>query len=185
MRKMLEIKDSVAVTTGGAMGIGKCVATFWVQNGGKVVLGDMAQQALEQTKAELGAMGGKVATVVCNVTKEDHCARRGLADKIRCVAIAPGYVATPMVSGMNQKALDKILADVPIGRLVEPEEVAQLVGDLYRNEAVAGEVYYIHADPLPTTGLGSSRRVPIFRLRASVLPLFPQAKKGRKRNSDW
>jgi 3-oxoacyl-[acyl-carrier protein] reductase len=49
-----------------------------------------------------------------------------------------------MVKGMDQKALDKILADVPIGRLVEPEEVAQLVGDLYRNEAIAGDVYFIN-----------------------------------------
>ncbi len=70
--------------------------------------------------------------------------RRGLADKIRCVAIAPGYVGTPMVKGMNQKVLDKILAQVPIGRLIEPEEVANLVGDIYRNEALAGDVFYIH-----------------------------------------
>jgi len=70
--------------------------------------------------------------------------RRGLADQIRCVAIAPGYVATPMVKGMHQKALDKILTNVPIGRLVEPEEVASLVGELYRNEAVAGETFFIH-----------------------------------------
>jgi 3-oxoacyl-[acyl-carrier protein] reductase len=70
--------------------------------------------------------------------------RRGLADKIRCVAVAPGYVGTTMVKGMDQKALEKILADVPIGRLIEPEEVATLVCDLYRNEALAGDVYYIH-----------------------------------------
>jgi 3-oxoacyl-[acyl-carrier protein] reductase len=70
--------------------------------------------------------------------------RRGLADRIRCVAVAPGYVGTAMVRGMNQKALDKILSQVPIGRLIEPEEVAQLVGDIYRNEALAGEVFFIH-----------------------------------------
>lgn len=70
--------------------------------------------------------------------------RRGLADKIRCVAVAPGYVATPMVAGMNQKALEKILAEVPIGRLVEMEEVASLIGEIYRNEAVAGETFFIH-----------------------------------------
>lgn len=28
--------------------------------------------------------------------------------------------------------------------MIEPEEVAALVGDLYRNEAMAGDVYYIH-----------------------------------------
>jgi 3-oxoacyl-[acyl-carrier protein] reductase len=70
--------------------------------------------------------------------------RRGLANQIRCVAIAPGYVATPMVKGMNQKALDKILDQVPIGRLVEPVEVASLIGELYRNEAITGETFFIH-----------------------------------------
>jgi 3-oxoacyl-[acyl-carrier protein] reductase len=58
--------------------------------------------------------------------------RRGIADSIRCVAIAPGYCATPILKGMNQNALDKILKDVPIGRLVEPEEVASLVCELYQ-----------------------------------------------------
>ena len=70
--------------------------------------------------------------------------RRGMADKIRCVAIAPGYVGTPMVKGMPGKVLDKIVGQVPIGRLIEPEEVASLVGELYRNEALAGDVYFIH-----------------------------------------
>ena len=70
--------------------------------------------------------------------------RRGLGHQIRCVAVAPGYVGTPMVRGMNQKALEQILGNVPIGRLIEPEEVASLVGELYRNEALAGDVFFIH-----------------------------------------
>lgn len=70
--------------------------------------------------------------------------RRGLADKIRCVAVAPGYCATPILEGMNKKALDKIVEAVPIARLIAPEEIASLVGELYRNEALAGDVYYIH-----------------------------------------
>ncbi len=252
---MLEIKDSVAVITGGASGIGLSVAKYWVRNGGKVVLGDIVEDALKTAAAELG---GDVAAVVCNVTDEDDCARladtaiekfgkinlvapfagiimdglmvatdratgkvkkkmaldrfqkvvdinltgvfltirecterminndckgliclvsstgslgtagqinysstkaamsvmpkvltaeffrRGLADKIRCVAVAPGYVGTPLVKGMNQKALDKIIGQVPIGRLIEPEEVAAFVGDIYKNEALAGDVYFIH-----------------------------------------
>jgi 3-oxoacyl-[acyl-carrier protein] reductase len=36
---MLEIKDSVAVITGGAKGIGFAIAEYWVKNGGKVVIG--------------------------------------------------------------------------------------------------------------------------------------------------
>ncbi len=255
---MLKIKDSVAVITGGGGGIGLAIAKYWIQNGGKVVIADVAKEMLQQAEAELKDLGGEMAAVVCNVTDEDDCARladaaiekfgkinlvapfagiikdglmlstdketgkvkkkmaldnfktvvdinltgvfltvrecaerminnnckgliclisstgslgtagqinysstkaamsvmpkvitaeffrRGLADKIRCVAVAPGYVGTPMVKGMNQKALDYIIGQVPIGRLVEPEEVATLVGDIYRNEALAGDVFFIH-----------------------------------------
>lgn len=42
--------------------------------------------------------------------------RRGMADKIRCVAIAPGYVGTSMAKGMDQKASEKIVSDVPMGK---------------------------------------------------------------------
>jgi len=255
---MLEIKDSVAVITGGSGGIGFAFARYWVQNGGKVVLADVIEDALARAESEIAAMGGEVATTYCNVTKEEDCARladlaierfgrinlvapfagiikdglmvstdretgkvtdkmsleqfqsvmninvtgvfltireclerminnnckgliclvsstgslgtagqvnyssskaamsvmpkvitaelfrRNLSGKIRCVAIAPGYVGTPMVKNMNQKALDKIVEQVPIGRLIEPEEVASLVGELYRNEALAGDVFFIH-----------------------------------------
>ncbi len=255
---MLEIKDSVAVITGGGGGIGLTIAKYWIQNGGKVIIADVAEEMLQQAEAELKDLGGEVVAVVCNVTDEDDCARladatiekfgkinlvapfagiikdglmlstdketgkvkkkmaldnfqmvvdinltgafltvrecaerminnnckgliclvsstgslgtagqinysatkaamsvmpkvitaeffrRGLADKIRCVAVAPGYVGTPMVKGMNQKALDYIIGQVPIGRLIEPEEVASLVGDIYRNEALAGDVFFIH-----------------------------------------
>ena len=98
-------------------------------------LGTAGQINYASTKAAMSVMP-KVITA--------EFFRRGLADKIRCVAVAPGYVGTPMVKGMNQKALDYIIGQVPIGRLIEPEEVAALVGDIYRNEALAGDVYFIH-----------------------------------------
>ncbi len=60
---------------------------------------------------------------------------RGIKN-IRCVGIAPGYTATPMLTGMNQDALKAILADVHLGRLVEPEEIARLIGHCVENEAI-------------------------------------------------
>jgi 3-oxoacyl-[acyl-carrier protein] reductase len=98
-------------------------------------LGTAGQINYSSTKAAMSVMP-KVITA--------EFFRRGLADKIRCAAVAPGYVGTPMVKNMNQKALDKILNEVPIGRLIEPEEVADLVGAIYQNEALAGETYFIH-----------------------------------------
>ena len=98
-------------------------------------LGTAGQINYSSTKAAMSVMP-KVITA--------EFFRRGLADKIRCAAVAPGYVGTAMVKNMNQKALDKILGEVPIGRLIEPEEVADLVGAIYQNEALAGETYFIH-----------------------------------------
>ena len=43
---MLDIKDSIAVITGGGGGIGLEVAKYWVQNGGKVVIADVAEKLL-------------------------------------------------------------------------------------------------------------------------------------------
>jgi 3-oxoacyl-[acyl-carrier protein] reductase len=98
-------------------------------------LGTAGQINYASTKAAMSVMP-KVITA--------EFFRRGLADRIRCVAVAPGYVGTEMVKGMNQKALEKIVAQVPIGRLVEPQEVAMLVGDIYKNEALSGDVFFIH-----------------------------------------
>jgi 3-oxoacyl-[acyl-carrier protein] reductase len=60
---------------------------------------------------------------------------RGIRN-IRCVGIAPGYTGTPMLTGMNQDVLKAILEDVHLGRLIEPEEIAELVGHCVTNQAI-------------------------------------------------
>lgn len=55
---------------------------------------------------------------------------------IRCVAIAPGYVGTPMVKNMNQDALGALLKGVHLGRLIEPGEIANAILYTIENEAM-------------------------------------------------
>jgi len=57
---------------------------------------------------------------------------------IRAIAIAPGYTATNLLTGMNQDALQRILADVHLGRLVDPLEIASLIAHCVENEAING-----------------------------------------------
>lgn len=57
---------------------------------------------------------------------------------IRVVAVAPGYVGTPMVKGMNQEALSGLLKGVHINRLIEPSEIADTIVFAAQNEAVDG-----------------------------------------------
>ncbi len=54
---MLEIKDSVAVITGGTGGIGLALARYWLSMGGKVLLADVAVEALEKAERGLGGYG--------------------------------------------------------------------------------------------------------------------------------
>jgi 3-oxoacyl-[acyl-carrier protein] reductase len=60
---------------------------------------------------------------------------RGIKN-VRCVAIAPGYVGTPMVKGMNQEALTGLLKGVHLGRLIEPEEIADAIVYACKNDAI-------------------------------------------------
>ena len=64
---------------------------------------------------------------------------------IRVMSIAPGYVGTPMVKGMNQDALADILKDVHIGRLIEPEEITHAISMIIENEAFDGTCLEITA----------------------------------------
>jgi len=50
-------------------------------------------------------------------------ARKGVT--VNC--IAPGYIDTEMVGAMDQKVLDAIVAQIPVGRLGKGEEIADMV----------------------------------------------------------
>lgn len=96
------------------------------------------------TAGQLNYSSSKAAMSVMPKVLTAEFFRRGFADKIRCMAVAPGYVGTPMVKNMDERVVGRILEQVPINRLVEPEEVVSIVAELYRNEAMAGETVFIH-----------------------------------------
>ena len=63
-------------------------------------------------------------------------AQEGARFGITVNAICPGYIATDMVKAMSQEVLkEKILPQIPIGRLGKPEEVARCVVFLAADDA--------------------------------------------------
>lgn len=73
-------------------------------------------------------------------------ARESAAKGITVNAIAPGYIATDMVKAVPQDILDKIVKNIPVGRLGEPEEVARCVAFLAADNAafITGETISVN-----------------------------------------
>jgi acetoacetyl-CoA reductase len=61
-------------------------------------------------------------------------------------AVAPGFIRTDMVSSLPDAVLERIIPQVPAGRLGEPDEVARVVEFLADPESgyITGEVYGIN-----------------------------------------
>ncbi len=62
-------------------------------------------------------------------------AQEGAAKGITVNAVAPGYVATDMVTAVPPNVLEKIIAGIPVGRLGKAEDIARGVLFLVADEA--------------------------------------------------
>ena len=75
---MKELRDRVAVVTGGASGIGRAMARAFLREGMKVVVADVEEEAISRTLAELG--DGEVVGVQTDVSDAD--AVESLAEEV-------------------------------------------------------------------------------------------------------
>jgi acetoacetyl-CoA reductase len=50
-------------------------------------------------------------------------------------AVAPGYIATELLSGVSEEVMKSIVGQIPVGRIGEPEDVARCVTFLAADEA--------------------------------------------------
>jgi len=62
-------------------------------------------------------------------------AQEGARAGITANAVCPGYIATEMVMAVPEKVRDSIVAQIPTGRLGEPEEIARCVKFLVSDDA--------------------------------------------------
>jgi acetoacetyl-CoA reductase len=62
-------------------------------------------------------------------------ALEGARKGITANAIAPGYVATELLSGVSEKVMEHIVGQIPVGRLGEADEVARCVVFLAADES--------------------------------------------------
>ncbi|AYN97013.1 SDR family oxidoreductase [Pseudomonas sp. LTJR-52] len=75
------------------------------------------------------AMGSNIAYCASKAAMDNltQSLARALAPRIRVVSVAPGLADTEFVSGLDRTWRDEQAARTPLGRLAEPEEVANAV----------------------------------------------------------
>jgi 3-oxoacyl-[acyl-carrier protein] reductase len=71
----LELKDKVAIVTGGTQGIGRATAMRLAKEGARVVIAARGRERLDAVAAEIRASGGAVAAVQADVGKPADCER--------------------------------------------------------------------------------------------------------------
>jgi acetoacetyl-CoA reductase len=73
----------------------------------------------------------KAGALLCECLGEAEVARAGITVN----AICPGYIATDMVMAVPEKVREAIIAQIPVGRLGEPEEIARCTVFLVSDDA--------------------------------------------------
>ena len=74
-----------------------------------------------------------LSSLTCSLAKK-------LAPSVLVNAVAPGYTMTPGWDGLSEDELKKAKELNRIKRFVKPEEIASMVMEIIRNDAITGEV---------------------------------------------
>lgn len=154
----MELKDKVAIITGGAGGIGKATAKLFAQEGAKVVLVDLQMEALEAAAKELGLAPDQYLLVAADVTKEEDVAgyvrqakeKFGRIDILFNNAGIEGRVAP--IAEQPAENLDKVLAVNVKGvfygmKHVLPVMVEQQSGSIINTSSIAGQIGFPGLSP--------------------------------------
>ncbi|XP_077340814.1 (3R)-3-hydroxyacyl-CoA dehydrogenase [Lithobates pipiens] len=112
------------------------------QNGGSIInigsivgkVGNLGQANYAASKA---GVEGLTRTAAKELAKFD----------IRCNTVLPGFIATPMTDKVPQKVLDKFAGLIPMGRLGQPEDIADVCAFLASNDS-----RYITGTSIEVTG---------------------------------
>lgn len=139
---MVQWDSVISVNLTGTFNCTKAVITHMKEyGGGKIInITSVVGEIGNFGQSNYAASKGGVIAFTKTVAKE--YANYGIIVN----AIAPGFINTKMVEGIPQKAMQKIIAQIPLGRLGDPEEVAKLVCFLASDDAnyITGQIININ-----------------------------------------
>ncbi len=147
MANAIDLKNRIAVVTGGAQGIGRAISERFIASGAKVAIWDLDKALAEKTAKELGASAKVYAVDVTNPESIDAGVKATLGDLKRIdilvnnAGIAGGNAPTWELPIADWQRVLKINLDGPFYccRAVAPTMIAQKYGRIVNIASIAGK----------------------------------------------
>ena len=110
----------VDVNLTGVFNCGKAAASIMAEQGSGVILNASSVVAHNGNFGQSNYVATKSGVIGMSKTWAKELGRKG----IRVNAVAPGFINTSMVETVPNKVLDQLKGNTPLGRLGEPEDIA-------------------------------------------------------------
>jgi 3-oxoacyl-[acyl-carrier protein] reductase len=131
----------IAVNLTGVWLCGRAAANVMADKGSGVILNGSSISGLTGNFGQSNYTAAKGALIAMTKTWAIELGRKN----VRVNAVAPGFTATPMVETVPEKVLDQVKSSTPLGRLGQPEDMANAYVFLATDEAsfITGQVLII------------------------------------------
>ncbi len=121
----------IDVNLKGVYNCGQAAAKVMVEQGSGVILNASSVVGLYGNFGQTNYAATKWGVIGMTKTWAKEFGRKG----VRANAVAPGFIATPMVKKMPEKVINMMKEKAPLQRLGEPEEIANAYAFLASDEA--------------------------------------------------
>ncbi|GHA90791.1 SDR family oxidoreductase [Modicisalibacter luteus] len=129
-------KQVVDVNLTGVFLCGREAASQMIEAGHEGVIVNISSISRAGNMGQSNYAAAKAGVVALTVTWAKELARYG----IRVGAVAPGFIETEMTASMRPEILERITKGVPLGRLGQPEAIADSVRYIFENAYFSGRV---------------------------------------------
>ncbi|WP_321788922.1 3-oxoacyl-ACP reductase FabG [Paraburkholderia sp. J94] len=126
-----QFDDVIDVNLRAVFNATQIVADIMVEQGAGVVLNASSVVGIYGNYGQTNYAASKFGVIGFTKTWSRELGPKG----VRVNAVAPGFVDTPILSTVPDTVLDKMRSQVPLGRLAQPEEIANVYAFLASDEA--------------------------------------------------